>query len=78
MVGFRYKCSERILLFGKNEDKVFDECVRKFDNIFMNFIKENVYEGKEYYIYKYYERVIWILEYDRDDYIKVYLEVNRD
>lgn len=78
MAGLRYKCSERILSFGKNEDKVPDECVRKFDNILTNLIKENAHEGKEYYTHKYYERATRILEYDRDDYIKAYPEVNRD
>lgn len=41
----------------------------------MELIKENVCKKKLYYIYKFYERVMWIFEKDKVDYIINYLEV---
>lgn len=38
MVDLKYKCNNRVVLFGNESDLIFVECVRKFDVIFMNLI----------------------------------------
>lgn len=76
VVDLKFKCKNRVLLFGiKIDELFFVECMKKFDDIFIKLIKDNVFKGNEYYIYKCYEKVMMIFEKDKDDYIKKNLKV---
>lgn len=76
VVDLKFKCKNRVLLFGiKIDELFFVECMKNFDDIFIKLIKDNVFKGNEYYIYKCYEKVMMIFEKDKDDYIKKILKV---
>lgn len=58
MVSLNFKCSCRYVIFGNNLKEIFSECIGKFDDIFNEFVKENVRDGNEYFKYRFYDKVI--------------------
>lgn len=76
MANLNFKCKQRILSFGNQSDSIPVECLRKFDDILTELIKENARNGNEYYTHEFYEKATLILEDDRDDYIKQHPNVS--
>lgn len=61
------KCKKRIVIFGNNPECIPDECLKKFDDVLTNLIRENI--DKEYYTHK----NTWVknmLKKDEEDYLK--------
>ncbi|XP_061173165.1 GTPase IMAP family member 4-like [Saccostrea echinata] len=75
VVKLNVKCSRRYVIFGDNKKEIPSECVKKFDEVLTNLIKENSRRGKEYYTHDYYKNAIRILEKDKKDYMKENPEV---
>lgn len=72
------KCKKRVVIFGNNLECILDECVKNFDDVFINLIKKYIKVDKEYYIYK---NIIWVknmLKKDEEDYLRknFYVEKN--
>lgn len=70
MAELKFKCKNRVVSFGNQSDSIPVECVRKFDDILTELIKENAREGNECYTHKFYKKAMRILEQDKADYIK--------
>lgn len=76
--NLKIKCEERVVIFGNNLEYIFGDCVKKFDDIFINFIIKNSKLGKEYYIYKY---SIWVkkwLKKDEEDFLRKNFNVDKN
>lgn len=71
MADLKFKCKNRVVSFGDQSDSIPVECVRKFDVILTELIKENARnEKEECYTHKLYKQAMQILEQDKADYIK--------
>lgn len=70
VVELNVKCNARHVIFGDDKKKIPSECVKKFDDMLTNLIKENSRKGREHYTHKYYEKATRILEKDKKDYMK--------
>lgn len=70
IVKLNVKCNSRHVIFGDDPKNIPFECVKKFDDILTKLIKENEWQGKEYYTHKYYEKATRILEKDKEDYMR--------
>lgn len=78
MADLKFKCKNRVVLFGNQKGAIPVECVRNFDNILTELIKENTRKENPYYTHKFYERAMRILEKDKADYIKNHPEVSEE
>lgn len=70
MAELKFKCKNRVVSFGNQSDSIPVECVRKFDDILEELIKENASKGSECYTHKFYQKAMRILEQDKADYVK--------
>lgn len=76
IVELNVKCSSRHIIFGDDPRKIPVECVKKFDDTLTQLIKENQWQGKEYYTHKYYEKATRILVKDKEDYMREHPNVS--
>lgn len=70
------KCEERRVIFGDDKNDISTECLRKFDEVLTELIKENSKHDREYYRHKYYDKATRILTLDKDDYKKKHPEMS--
>lgn len=67
VIELEKKCSNRLVIFGDDPENIPEECVKNFDDILSNLIKQNISLKKQFFSHGFNDRTRKILEENNKD-----------